>query len=53
LIGRARSASYVPKGGPEGERLLVLLRALHRRYADASGFVTIVYETEVFLTTRA
>ena len=48
LIGRARSASYVPKSGPDGERLLELLRDLHARHADATGFVTMVYETEVF-----
>jgi SAM-dependent methyltransferase len=48
LIGRARSASYVPKSGAAGERVLTLLRALHERYADGSGFVTLVYETEVF-----
>jgi SAM-dependent methyltransferase len=53
LIGRARSASYVPKTGAAGERLLDLLRALHARYADADGFVTLVYETEVFLSARA
>jgi hypothetical protein len=52
LIGRARSASYVPKGGAPGERLLGLLRALHERYADGSGFVTLVYDTEVFCSTR-
>lgn len=52
LIGRARSASYVPKSGAAGERLVNLLRALHARYADASGFVTLVYETEVFCSTR-
>ena len=52
LIGRARSASYVPKNGAAGERLLSLLRALHERYADASGFVTLVYNTEVFCSTR-
>jgi SAM-dependent methyltransferase len=50
LIGRARSASYVPKTGTEGDRLLELLRGLHRQYADSDGFVTIVYETELFLT---
>lgn len=49
LIGRARSASYVPKTGTEGERLLRLLRALHEHYTDSYGFVTLVYETEVFL----
>ena len=52
LIGRARSASYVPKSGPAGERLLNLLRSLHRRYDEGSGFVTLVYETEVFCSKR-
>jgi SAM-dependent methyltransferase len=52
LIGRARSASYVPKSGAASERLLGLLRALHERYADASGFVTLVYETEVFCSNK-
>lgn len=52
LIGRARSASYVPKSGAAGERLLSLLRVLHERYADGSGFVTLVYDTEVFCSTR-
>jgi hypothetical protein len=28
--------------------LLDLLRALHTRYADMRGLVTLVYETEVF-----
>ena len=52
LIGRARSASYVPKTGAESERLLGLLRALHLQYADASGFATLIYETEIFLATK-
>jgi len=52
LIGRARSASYVPKSGASGDRLLGLLRALHERYADRDGVVTLVYETEVFCATR-
>jgi SAM-dependent methyltransferase len=52
LIGRARSASYVPKSGAAGERLLRLLRTLHEQYADASGFVTLVYETEVFCSNK-
>jgi SAM-dependent methyltransferase len=52
LIGRARSASYVPKAGPAGERLLDLLRSLHAQHADVSGFVTLVYETEVFRAQR-
>jgi SAM-dependent methyltransferase len=52
LIGRARSASYVPKTGPDGERLLDLLRALHEQHADVGGFVTLVYETEIFRAHR-
>ena len=48
LIGRAQSASYVPKTGPAAGRLLDLLRALHARYADIRGLATLVYETEVF-----
>jgi SAM-dependent methyltransferase len=52
LIGRAHSASYVPKTGEAGERLLSLLRGLHTRYADADGFVSLVYETEVFLAQK-
>jgi SAM-dependent methyltransferase len=52
LIGRARSASYVPKTGAAGDRLLDLLRALHAQHADVDGFVTLVYETEVFLSQK-
>ena len=48
LIGRARSASYVPTSGEAAERLLALLRALHARYADSAGIVTLVYETEIY-----
>lgn len=53
LIGRAQSASYVPKQGANAERLIELLRALHARHADAGGFVSLVYETEIYLSTRA
>jgi SAM-dependent methyltransferase len=52
LIGRARSASYTPKTGAAGERLIDLLRSLHARYADPAGFVTLVYETEVYRSAR-
>lgn len=50
LIGRARSASYCPKEGPAAEVLSRQLRELWERYADTSGFVTLVYETEIYLT---
>ena len=52
LIGRATSTSYAPKSGAEGEELLRLLRALHERYADADGFVTMVYETEIYRSSK-
>jgi SAM-dependent methyltransferase len=52
LIGRARSASYVPKTGPDGERLLSRLRALHAAHADADGFVTMIYETEIYRASK-
>jgi hypothetical protein len=51
LIGRARSASYVPKSGPAGAKLLTLLRDLHAHYADDAGLATLVYGTEVFTST--
>jgi SAM-dependent methyltransferase len=52
LTGRARSASYVPKDGPAGARLLDLLGSLHQQHADAEGFVTLVYDTEVWIAKR-
>jgi SAM-dependent methyltransferase len=52
LIGRARSASYVPKSGPAADSLLARLRELHARHASPDGFVRFVYETEVTLATR-
>jgi len=53
LIGRARSASYTPKTGAPGEHLIHQLRTLHARYADAAGFVTLIYETEVYRSQRS
>lgn len=53
LIGRARSASYVPKSGAAGERLLDLLRTLHARHADARGFVTLVTRPKCFVRTHS
>jgi SAM-dependent methyltransferase len=50
LIGRARSSSHVPKDGEAGERLAAQLGALHQRYADAAGFVSLVYDAELFLS---
>jgi SAM-dependent methyltransferase len=52
LLGRARSASHVPRDGPEGERLAELLSSLHERHADANGLVTFTYETELNCAVR-
>ena len=52
LIGRANSASYVPKSTAASARLRSLLTDLHDRYADRDGLVTMCYETEVFLAHR-
>jgi SAM-dependent methyltransferase len=52
LLGRARSASYVPRTGPDGARLTSLLAALHAKHADADGFATLVYQTEIYLTPK-
>jgi SAM-dependent methyltransferase len=51
LLGRARSASYVPKDGPKLDELVERLDSLYARFA-AGGFVTMVYETEVRLAER-
>lgn len=49
LVGRARSASYVPASGPVWERLEADLRALHRAHADPAGRVFLPQRTEVVL----
>jgi SAM-dependent methyltransferase len=52
LIGRARSASYVPREGPEYERIVQDLSALHERFADPGGMVALVYRTHVHLADK-
>lgn len=51
LMGRALSASYVPKQGPRLTRLVERLGELYDQYA-VSGSVELVYETEVTLAER-
>jgi SAM-dependent methyltransferase len=51
LIGRALSASYVPREGPGRARLVDLLDALFARYAQ-EGSVDFVYDAEVTLAER-
>jgi SAM-dependent methyltransferase len=49
LVGRARSASYVPKDGPRYEQLLRDLDALWIAHRDESGRVTLGYQTLVWV----
>lgn len=53
LIGRAMSASYVPKTGPGAGRLANRLREIYRERRDAAGLVTLKYNTRVWLAERA
>jgi hypothetical protein len=52
LIGRANSASYVPRSATASARLTSLLTELHQRHAGPGGLVTMRYETEVFVSRR-
>ncbi|MBL8849413.1 MAG: class I SAM-dependent methyltransferase [Planctomycetaceae bacterium] len=52
LIGRATSASYVPKTGERFETLRESLVRLHREYADLNGTVVLKYITQVYLAGR-
>ncbi len=49
LIGRARSASYVPKEGLRYHRLLEDLEALWREYKSPEEVVTLGYQTWVWV----
>ena len=50
LIGRAMSASYVPKTGKINQKLTKKLNKLYDRYCDDDGLVYFKYKTEVYLT---
>lgn len=52
LVGRARSASYVPREGPEWEAVARGLAEIHARHADPAGRVRIVYRTHVLIAKR-
>ncbi|MDQ7012572.1 MAG: class I SAM-dependent methyltransferase [Planctomycetota bacterium] len=49
LVGRAMSASYVPRTGEKAERLVEGLRRLHAEYVGADGCVGLVYGVWVYL----
>ena len=50
LVGRATSASYVPKHGPEFERLRGRLAGAFERHRDTAGLVRLKYVTRLFTT---
>ncbi len=52
LVGRARSASYVPKDGPRYNQLLLDLDDLWTVHHDALGLVTLGYRTFVWCVER-
>lgn len=53
LVGRVRSTSYAPRGGPALVEMERSLRALHERFADRSGHATLQYRTDVYLGERS
>ncbi|MBC7834780.1 MAG: class I SAM-dependent methyltransferase [Phycisphaerales bacterium] len=53
LLGRARSASYVPKSGPAHERIMRELRELHRSHAGPDGIVMMKYQTVIYMAAGA
>jgi SAM-dependent methyltransferase len=53
LVGRARSASYVPKEGPRHEQLLRDLDRIWEAHGDDGGHVTLRYRTLVWVVPRA
>jgi len=52
FVGRATSASYVPREGEAFERLRALLLAAHARHCDERGIVRFRYVTKVYLAAR-
>ncbi len=52
LIGRAMSASYVPKRGAGAESLVSRLRELAAQFKEADGLVTMRYVTSVWLAEK-
>lgn len=51
FIGRATSASYVPKSGDAHHALVQRLQQIHAQHCDNEGFVTLRYVTQVYLAT--
>jgi SAM-dependent methyltransferase len=53
LIGRAFSASWVPKEGPRADAVVKALKSAHEQFADENGLVSLRYVTRVFLAERS
>ncbi len=53
VVGRLRSMSYVSPEGAAWDALIAAMRALHERWADARGIVSLALETKVYLGERA
>ena len=53
LIGRAKSASYIPNYGLHLQKIISNLTELYQAHCGELGFVSLVYKTKVYLGTRA
>ncbi|WP_293330504.1 class I SAM-dependent methyltransferase [Microcoleus sp. CAWBG58] len=49
LIGRATSTSYIPKSGPQFQKIISNLTELYETHCGDRGFVSLVYKTRVYL----
>lgn len=49
LIGRATSTTYLPKSGPQLEKIISDLTELYEAHCGDRGFVTLMYKTRVYL----
>jgi len=52
LVGRAMSASYVPKTGAKAEALAEAMRKIHRAHREDDGLVAFEYEVQLYLVER-
>lgn len=48
-IGRATSASYIPKSGPQLQQIISDLTELYETHCGNKSFVSLVYKTRVYL----
>ncbi len=52
LIGRAKSSSYIPKSGPQLQKLISDLTELYQAQCGGRGFISLVYNTIVYQGNR-